>query len=95
MSDEIDCGLDVSGRSGGRDTVCVAGIMVDRDKTNATLILVHWWIPNIAKTVELRYSPVYAVDVGNTDLVGAPVDTQNVLLRDHACAGSDRGSPHR
>ena len=28
-------------------------------------------------------------------VVGALVDTQNVLLRDHACAGSDRGGPLR
>ena len=64
MSDEVDCGLDRGGGAGSGDTVRVAGIMADRDKTNATSVLVHWWIPDIAKTGELRYSPAYSVDVG-------------------------------
>ena len=66
MSDEVDCGLDRGGGAGSGDTVRVAGIMADRDKTNATSVLVHWWIPDIAKTGELRYSPAYSVDVGGT-----------------------------
>ena len=47
MSDEIDCGLD---EGNGGDEIRVAGIMADRDQMNATSVLVHWWIPDIAKT---------------------------------------------
>ena len=61
-SDEVSCGHE---EGEGDGEIRVAGIMADRDRMNATSVLVHWWIPDIAKTSGLSYSPAYSVAVGS------------------------------